>query len=97
VQAPRIRVSAFFTFRQSNVVSVGVQDPVILRSEDDKMKHIVIIGRFDELMPTLAIQPSSWISMPKTANLGELWLYQSHAVNPYRPNHRNCKRNMRSK
>jgi hypothetical protein len=53
----RIRVSAFFTFRQSDVVLVGVQDPVILHSEDDNMQHIVIIGCFDELMPTLAIQP----------------------------------------
>jgi hypothetical protein len=53
----RIRVSAFFTFRQSDVVLVGVQDPVTLHSEDDNMQHIVIIGCIDELMPTLAIQP----------------------------------------
>jgi hypothetical protein len=52
------------------VVSVGVQDPVILHSEDDNMQHIVIIGRFAELMPTLAIQPSLCISMPKAAHLG---------------------------
>jgi hypothetical protein len=37
---------------QSDVVLVGVQDPMILHSEDDNMQHIVIIGRFDELMPT---------------------------------------------
>jgi hypothetical protein len=36
------------------------------------MQHIVIICRFDELMPTLAIQPSPWISMPKTAYLGAI-------------------------
>jgi hypothetical protein len=75
VQARRIRVSAFFTFRQSDVVLVGVQDPVILHSEDDNMQHIVIIGCFDELMPTLAIQPSSWISLPINMHLGAIWLY----------------------
>jgi hypothetical protein len=46
VLARRIQGSAFFTFRQSDVVLVGVQDPVILHSEDDNMQHIVIIGRF---------------------------------------------------
>jgi hypothetical protein len=71
----RIRVSAFFTFRQSDVVLVGVQDPVILHSEDDKMQYIVIVGRFDELMPTLVIQPSLWISIPKSAHFGAVWLY----------------------
>jgi len=49
VQARRIQGSAFFTFRQSDVVLVGVQDPVILHSYNDNM-HIVIIGCFDELM-----------------------------------------------
>jgi len=72
MQARRIQGSEFFTFRQSDVVLVGVQDPVILHSEDDNMQHIVIIGRFDELMPTLAIQPSPWISMPKTSHFGTL-------------------------
>jgi len=92
VLARRIQGSAFFTFRQSDVVLVGVQDPVILHSEDNNMQHVVIVCRFDELMPTLAIQPSPWISMPKTAHLDTLSLYQSHAVNPYRTNHRHCPR-----
>lgn len=60
------KVLHFFTFRRSDVVLVGVQDPVILHLEDDKMQHIVIIGRFAELILTLAIQPSLWISIPKT-------------------------------
>jgi hypothetical protein len=60
-----IRVSVFFTFRQSDVVLVGVQDPVILHSVDDNMQYIVIIGCFDEFMPTLAIQPSPWITNAK--------------------------------
>jgi hypothetical protein len=78
VQARRIRGSEFFTFRQPDVVLVGVQDPVILHSEDDSMQYIVIIGRSDELMPTLAIQPSPWILIPKTAHLDAIWLHLSH-------------------
>jgi hypothetical protein len=34
------------------------------------MQHIVITGRFAEAMLTLTIQPSLWISMPKTAHVG---------------------------